>query len=219
MFCKKGVLRNFAKFTGKHLCQSIFLNKVLQLYKKETLAQVFSCEFCEIFEINFFHRTPLVAASNVTASLSRNLETFNFFWVPILQTTVWNKCYQISIWLVSISSLLILKFGNEQVNAVLMQLYFWCLNCFLARAQQNGSCSGNSYKTLRFEDRPIKLYIFRKLIKNYIWKCTRNILKLNSIKKAPTWNLRKKVFFLKCWNVYFESPYFNKMANKLVETY
>ena len=25
---KKGVLKNFAKFTGKHLCQSLFLNKV-----------------------------------------------------------------------------------------------------------------------------------------------------------------------------------------------
>ena len=28
VFCKKGVVRNFAKFTGKHLCQSLFLNKV-----------------------------------------------------------------------------------------------------------------------------------------------------------------------------------------------
>ena len=28
---KKGVLRNFAKFTGKHLCQSLFLNKVAGL--------------------------------------------------------------------------------------------------------------------------------------------------------------------------------------------
>ena len=28
MFCKKGILRNFAKFTGKHLCQSLFFNKV-----------------------------------------------------------------------------------------------------------------------------------------------------------------------------------------------
>ena len=27
-FCKKGVLRNFAKFTGKHLCQGLFFNKV-----------------------------------------------------------------------------------------------------------------------------------------------------------------------------------------------
>ena len=28
VFCKKGVLRNFAYFTGKHLCQSLFFNKV-----------------------------------------------------------------------------------------------------------------------------------------------------------------------------------------------
>ena len=26
VFCRKGVLRNFAKFTGKHLCQSLFFN-------------------------------------------------------------------------------------------------------------------------------------------------------------------------------------------------
>ena len=31
--------------------------------KKETLAQVFSCEFCEIYKNRFLHRTPLVAAS------------------------------------------------------------------------------------------------------------------------------------------------------------
>ena len=46
---RKGVLRNFTKFTRKHLCQSLFLNKVAglrpaSLLKKETLAQVFSCE-------------------------------------------------------------------------------------------------------------------------------------------------------------------------------
>ena len=28
---KKGVLRNFTKFTGKHLCQSLFFNKVAGL--------------------------------------------------------------------------------------------------------------------------------------------------------------------------------------------
>ena len=34
MYCKKGLLRNFTKFTGKHLCQSLFFNKVagLRLY-------------------------------------------------------------------------------------------------------------------------------------------------------------------------------------------
>ena len=37
-FVRKGALRNFAKFTRKHLCQSLFFNKVtgltLQLFKK-----------------------------------------------------------------------------------------------------------------------------------------------------------------------------------------
>ena len=36
VFSKKGFLRNFAKFTGKNLCQILFFNKVagpdLQLY-------------------------------------------------------------------------------------------------------------------------------------------------------------------------------------------
>ena len=31
VFCKKGVLRNFAKFTGKYLCQSLFFNIVAGL--------------------------------------------------------------------------------------------------------------------------------------------------------------------------------------------
>ena len=31
VFCKKGVLRNFAKFTGKQLCQSLLFNKVAGL--------------------------------------------------------------------------------------------------------------------------------------------------------------------------------------------
>ena len=39
VFCEKGVLRNFAKFTGKHLCQSLFFNKVAggQLYFRNLL--------------------------------------------------------------------------------------------------------------------------------------------------------------------------------------
>ena len=57
---RKGVFRNFIKFTGKHLCQSLFFNKLkkLNFIKKETLAQVFSCEFCWISKNTFFYRTP-----------------------------------------------------------------------------------------------------------------------------------------------------------------
>ena len=28
VFCKKGVLKNVTKFTGKHMCQNLFFNKV-----------------------------------------------------------------------------------------------------------------------------------------------------------------------------------------------
>ena len=68
VFCEKGVLRNFARFTGKLLCQSVFFNKVAgaaacNFIEKETLAQVFSCEFCEISKNTFSYRMPLVAAS------------------------------------------------------------------------------------------------------------------------------------------------------------
>ena len=60
---KKGVLRNFTKFTGKYLCQSLYFNKVCNFIKKETLAQVFSCELYEISSNTFSYRTPLLAAS------------------------------------------------------------------------------------------------------------------------------------------------------------
>ena len=57
-----GVLRNFPKFTGKHLCHSLFFNKVaglrLQVFSK--FAKI--CEFCEISKNTFYYRTPLVAA-------------------------------------------------------------------------------------------------------------------------------------------------------------
>ena len=36
------------------------------LFKKETLAQVFYCEFSEIFQKTFLHRTRLVAASGLS---------------------------------------------------------------------------------------------------------------------------------------------------------
>ena len=56
---KQGVLRNFTKFTGNHLYESIFFIFI----KKDTLAQVFSSKFCESSKNSFLYRTPLVAAS------------------------------------------------------------------------------------------------------------------------------------------------------------
>ena len=66
MFYAKGIFKNFSKFTGKNLCQSFFLEKLQavawNVFKKETLGQVFSCECCEILKNTFFYRAPLVAA-------------------------------------------------------------------------------------------------------------------------------------------------------------
>ena len=50
MFCKKGVLKNFVKLTGKKLSRP----KACNVIKKETPSQVFSCKFCEIFKTTFF---------------------------------------------------------------------------------------------------------------------------------------------------------------------
>ena len=54
---KNGVLRNFAKSTGKHLCQS------LNFIKKEPLAQVFSCEFSKTSKNTFFTEHVWTTAS------------------------------------------------------------------------------------------------------------------------------------------------------------
>ena len=51
---ENGALRNFIKFTGKCLCQSL---EACNFFKKETLAEVFSCEFCEISENTFLQNT------------------------------------------------------------------------------------------------------------------------------------------------------------------
>ena len=69
VLCKKGILKNFTKFTGKHLCQSLFLNKIVgqspvcNPIKKKTMTQVFSCEFCEIFKNTFFKENLWITAS------------------------------------------------------------------------------------------------------------------------------------------------------------
>ena len=66
VFRKEGVLRNFLKSTGKHRARVSFLIKLQvasNFIKKETLAQMLYCEFCEIPMSIFYYRTLPVAAS------------------------------------------------------------------------------------------------------------------------------------------------------------
>ena len=87
MFCKKGVL---IKFTGKHLCQSLFLIKfqakglkACNFIKKEALAQVFSSEFYQICKNTFLHRTPLVAASKRVTQNINPIQIRKFLYTDI----------------------------------------------------------------------------------------------------------------------------------------
>ena len=61
---RKGVLRNFAKFTGEHLCQSLFLNKVTglrpaTLWKKRLWHMCSPVNFAKFLR-KLIYRTPLV---------------------------------------------------------------------------------------------------------------------------------------------------------------
>ena len=52
VFCKKGVLRSFVKFTGKHLCQSIFFNKVAGLRPVIFVISAFKLDSYANFQVN-----------------------------------------------------------------------------------------------------------------------------------------------------------------------
>ena len=67
VFYKKTVLENLPKFTGKHLRQSPYL---INFITKESLAEMFSCESCEIFKNILF-----------TVNLRRTASTY---WIAIL---------------------------------------------------------------------------------------------------------------------------------------
>ena len=74
---KKGVIRDFIKFTGKHLRVRVsFLVKlqaqVCNFIKKETPAQVFSSELCEISNNTFFTEHLWTTASEVLLIICNN---------------------------------------------------------------------------------------------------------------------------------------------------
>ena len=64
---KRSVVKNFTKFTGKHLCQSLFFNKVAglmpaTLFKKRLATLLKERLWNRCFPVNFakFLRTPLL---------------------------------------------------------------------------------------------------------------------------------------------------------------
>ena len=75
MFCKKGGLKKFAKIHRKALAsESPFLKKV-------TLAQIFFCEFCEIFKNNDFKEHLRNTPSVILQQLKLLLKRFYIFFL------------------------------------------------------------------------------------------------------------------------------------------
>ena len=95
-----GVLRNFSEFTGKHLCQNLLLIKLLtcNFVKKETLAQVVSCEFCwKFLKTPFFveHLWWLLLYSYFAFLLSRAFVPFEI--IDFIRNTLAEEARFISI--------------------------------------------------------------------------------------------------------------------------
>ena len=66
---KKGVLRNFAKFTGKHLCHSLSLRPAT-LLKKRLWHKCFPVKICEISKSKFsteHFQTTASGSANIVA--------------------------------------------------------------------------------------------------------------------------------------------------------
>ena len=72
------------------------------LIKKETLAQVFSCEFCEISKNTFYYRTPLVAASAEAYFRPCQTSLIELFWFFCENSrnplTIFTKDLIIDVW-------------------------------------------------------------------------------------------------------------------------
>ena len=67
VFFEEGALKNVAKFPGKHLCQSIFLNKVARVkpaivFKKRLWYRYFPVKFLKLLRVPFSHKTFLATA-------------------------------------------------------------------------------------------------------------------------------------------------------------
>ena len=96
-FIEKGVLRNFKKFTGKHLWQGLFLNKVAGLCCKMAKHALKILQ-CEIELCIWYHIEHLPT----TASVSN----FYFFYLP----EIIRKPVVVS----SLSSLLVHRFKDHK---------------------------------------------------------------------------------------------------------
>ena len=131
-FYKKSVLKYFAKFTGKQMCQSLF-------FKKGNLAQVLSREFYEIFKNTFFTKHQHLRAAG------RIISAFSF-----------QECTHENVLIILVANKLDLNHKRSIANSKGAQLASVCCyvdqklfyGCLTIPQQQRGNCLYNSIKIL-----------------------------------------------------------------------
>ena len=91
---KKGVLRNFTKFPGKHLCQSLFFNKVAglrpaTLLKRRLWYRCFPVNFVKFLRTRFLQNTsgPLLLFIFIDLLLQQHFHFTSFAFLCSLLST------------------------------------------------------------------------------------------------------------------------------------
>ena len=88
-----GVLRNFPKFTGKHLCQHLFFNS----FKKRLWHRCFAVNFAKFLRTPFLQNTPGRLLLNIIPDISnyrtinrRTTHYFNSYATSLLCHLIWS---------------------------------------------------------------------------------------------------------------------------------
>ena len=89
-----GYRRGYRSSRPEVFCKKVVLKKIYKIHRKnpiqkETLAQVFSCEFCEIFKNTYFYRTPLTVVSVVSDTTTPRLVQFPSLSAQVLVKKPW----------------------------------------------------------------------------------------------------------------------------------
>ena len=140
VFCAKGVLKDFAKFTGKHLCQGLFLKaadlRPVTLLKKSLWHRCFPADFAKFLRATFFteqiHRLLLKFISNHTKEMV-------YVNTNLMGNQPWSKNKHFLLFLI-----LMLKkplFFNVKLKLLRKKCYFFIsfMNTFLEAAARRYS--------------------------------------------------------------------------------
>ena len=70
VLCKKGVLKNFVRITGKHLCRNLFINKVASLASATLLNKILR-NSCLPVNLAKFLKKPFYILKSISLTLIR----------------------------------------------------------------------------------------------------------------------------------------------------